>query len=740
MMSLLSRALVKAPGVQRLPQVASTGGMIFNNASLPMGPQGQISMMQTYGQVGWLYATVSRIAQATASATWRLYQRNDQGEEREIFKHPALDVWNTANPFETGESFREAGQQHQELVGEWWTVLLRDGSGQVVELQLVRPDRMTVVPDPDNVIAGYIYRVGAEMIPLNTEDVILQKLPSPLDPYRGMGPVQSLLADLDSERFAARWTRSFFFNSAEPGGVIEYEDSLSDMDWERITKRWEEQHKGINNAHRVAVIERGQWKDRTMTMRNMQFVDLRKLTMDLVVGAFGMPKALLGVSESVNRANAEAAEVMFGRWVIKPRLDRTKAMLNSQFLPNFDDTGTLAFDYDNPVPDDRTIDLAEATQGYSMGVLTLNEARDRLDEPMVDGGDEFKPQGGGLFDFGGGTESARSWKGWTKADDPLLPSSVEREERRVAQNWHRRLKAEMEAIALHCREFMARRVKIELTDLNTYDWDWWSKYSDEVIEELTSLVSMSITAGFPEVEVIRVQQLAAAYAKQRGAQLLRLDGELSMVRFTRDRVNTLVSQAINEGQGLGQLRRALTDDVAFSPQRAAMVARTETAFALGQGQKSAAIEQGRDQKHWVTQGDVHVDDKICRMNEGKGWIKLGDPFPSGHDTVPAHPNCRCVVRYRTSGGASIDPLEDVGDDVAAAIAGSRGIISQVECPKCHNTLPIRNFRGAAEGYCRKCSLSFPLVTDMHETERKMVLRDGDGRISDVRTFNGNGRH
>ncbi|MDD1719620.1 MAG: hypothetical protein LUQ25_06145 [Methanoregulaceae archaeon] len=40
--------------------------------------------------------------------------------------------------------------------------------------------------------------------------------------------------------------------------------------------------------------------------------------------------------------------------------------------------------------------------------------------------------------------------------------------------------------------------------------------------------------------------------------------------------------------------------------------------------------------------------EVCRRNTAAGWIPLHDPFPSGHQTAPAHDGCRCrtITRIR----------------------------------------------------------------------------------------------
>jgi hypothetical protein len=94
----------------------------------------------------------------------------------------------------------------------------------------------------------------------------------------------------------------------------------------------------------------------------MQFTELRNLSREIIREAFGFPKALTGSVDDVNRANAEANEVMFARWLLVPRLERIKQALNNDFLPLFGTAAKgLEFDYDNPVPDDRELASAELT-------------------------------------------------------------------------------------------------------------------------------------------------------------------------------------------------------------------------------------------------------------------------------------------------------------------------------------------------------------------------------------------
>jgi HK97 family phage portal protein len=328
------------------------------------------AQLRAVGNVGTLFAIVDRNITAVASARWHLFSKAASGKDedrKEIPKHPALTVWNRPNNFFRRAEFIETFQQHLELVGEGVFVLVRSGfmpSGPPVELWPVRPDRLRPVPDPETFISGWVYYgPDGEKVPLELNEVIRIKRPCPWDPYCGMGAVQSILVDLQSVQYAAEWNRNFFENSAEPGGIIEIEEELDDREFKKLRERWNEQHRGVSRAHRVAILEKGKWVDRSTSMRDMQFAELRDISREVIREAFHFPKPLLGGVDDVNRANADAAEVVFGRWETKPRLDRIRDMLNTDFLPLFGDNSRygMEFDYDNPAPADRELDAKELT-------------------------------------------------------------------------------------------------------------------------------------------------------------------------------------------------------------------------------------------------------------------------------------------------------------------------------------------------------------------------------------------
>ncbi len=367
---------------------ARSGGLLTRALLQPGSPDAQ---MRAMGSVGTLFQIVHLLSTTTAEVGWHLWRPSPTGkpEDRaEVTSHAALDLWAQPNPFMPRQEFVEVTQQHLDLTGEaWWVVAYGPGKTPL-ELWPVRPDRMAPVPHPTKYLAGYEYTgPDGETVPLGLDEVIFLRMPNPLDPYRGMGPVQSLLTVLDAQRYTAEWNRNFFLNSAEPGGIIEVEKRLGDNEFDEMTARWQEQHRGVGNAHRVAVIEQGHWVDRKYTHGDMQFAELQQVTRETIREAFGLHVQFLGGSDvGHSRAEAEAAEVIFARWKVKPRCGRIKGALNGEYLRLFGPTAAgLEFDHDNPVPPDQQADNENLTARAEAAKTLVEAGYDRAEVLAVVG-------------------------------------------------------------------------------------------------------------------------------------------------------------------------------------------------------------------------------------------------------------------------------------------------------------------------------------------------------------------
>jgi HK97 family phage portal protein len=357
---------------------------------LGYGGTGKLTQLNQMGATGTLFSIVQLLSTGTSAHQWEMFRKTSQPTNRfskyeigyedrqQVLEHQALRLWKNPNPFMDGEQFREIGWQFMELVGEWYWVLNRgpSGTGLPIEMWPVRPDRMEPVPDKNEFLLGWVYTgPNGEQVPLRHSEVIQLKYPDPNDFYRGLSPVQALLMDIDSAKYTAQWSRNFFLNSATPGGIVQFSKRLSDEEFEEFTERWREQHQGVARGHRVGVLEQGAtWYPNTYTIREMQFVELRTMAREIMREAYRIHQAMLGLSNDVNRANAETAQEIHITWHEVPRLKRMRGALNGRYLEMFGATGkNVEFDYCNPISQSRESSNMELMT-KSNAALTLTKA------------------------------------------------------------------------------------------------------------------------------------------------------------------------------------------------------------------------------------------------------------------------------------------------------------------------------------------------------------------------------
>lgn len=405
MRSLLGPLLNRAP-VPLSTKTSSGFGRWFGDKS-----QDREAQLDAMSASATLFGIVDLTSGSTAKSGWHLHRKLKRNPARSnkicgydgcdavgvtlVEDHAALTLLNAPNPFYTRQEYMQTGQQHLDLTGESWTVIGRDPVFGTIPTELwnVRPDRITVVEHPAEFLLGYIYTddQGKEY-GIRKEDMLYLRMPDPKDPYRGLGPVASIVDQVYGTKAASAYQAAFFRNGARPGGIVKLSRTMSDDEFDQLVDRFNYNHRGINNAGRTAFLEEGDWVDvKPYTFEDMQFVESAHLSRDTIMMAFRMSKFAMGVdNELSNRATADASATWFAETQTVPRLDRWQQMLNNDFLPQFPGYQyDLEFVYSNPVPRDREADVKERQANVAMFVQLKTAGVDPQEAALYCGLPEF---------------------------------------------------------------------------------------------------------------------------------------------------------------------------------------------------------------------------------------------------------------------------------------------------------------------------------------------------------------
>lgn len=357
--------------------------------------RGTHELLEAYNTMPWLRAVVNKVSRSVASTGWHLYVVTDngkaiksanvqhasfetrgrylkqQGAVQEITEHPLLDLLNYGNSYMTGVTVWQLIQIYLDLTGEAFLLKERNKAGTPIALWPLPPDWVVSIPTADKPFYRVSYRGLNEEIPVS--EVLWISEPDPVNPYgRGSGMARALADELETDEYAAKHTKAWFYNRARPDVIISAE-GLTPEDTRRLEQDWLNKNQGFWRVYKPYFLSKKvDVQTLNQTFENMQLVELRKYERDTIIHVYGVPPEILGIVESSNRATIEASDYLFSRWVIQPRLELIRSYLQERLVPEFDDR--LILEYDNPVPEDKEYAL-RAAQAAPWS-LTVNEWRE----------------------------------------------------------------------------------------------------------------------------------------------------------------------------------------------------------------------------------------------------------------------------------------------------------------------------------------------------------------------------
>lgn len=343
-------------------------------------------------------AVIERIAGDLAYAKGKLYRVDEKGNEHELTDHPFLDFWRKPNPLHemSNAALWRLLEIYLKLKGEGYFIIEKDESGLPAELWPVPTHWVQQTPYLDHPF--YTVRLTSGVImPVSVDDMFVMKDLNPVDPFRrGLGQAEALADEIETDEYAAKFQKRFFFNDATPNLVIAMPKSTEEQR-RRFRAEWMEKFRGHFKSHGVATVNGEVIVNKVGdNMKDMDMVNGRTFLRNAVLEHFGVPREIMGITESSNRATSEAAQYIYAQNVLMPSLLRREEAINEQIIPLFGPD--LVWHYDDIVPRNQEFDKAKALDGWNAGLLTKDEARELLDmPPAAVGGDVYKATFSDLF-------------------------------------------------------------------------------------------------------------------------------------------------------------------------------------------------------------------------------------------------------------------------------------------------------------------------------------------------------
>jgi HK97 family phage portal protein len=355
-------------GLRQTPHIAPVAQ---HNAVLWPDLAAVEAQARVYQQSPWVYIAINRIAEAAALVPLHVYRR--EGEQRiAVERHPLEDLLDAPNPYLSRFELIEQTVGMLELTGNAYWFLAGDGRGAPSQIWPLRPDRVSIVPDPDHYVRGYLYEIDGQRIPLETVEVVHFRRWHPANDYYGLSALEAGRVTIASDRAMAEWNRSTFGkDNGVPAGIVNVKEYVSDADFERIKRDWRQSYGGPQR--RTAFLRGGgiEWQNIGLSHTDLDFLKGREANRNEILNLYGIPVGL--VSENATEANATVAERLFIERTLWPKLVRIAQKITQELLPFW--PGDYVAVFEDIRPTDVQARLNEIRAAYP--VLSINELRQR---------------------------------------------------------------------------------------------------------------------------------------------------------------------------------------------------------------------------------------------------------------------------------------------------------------------------------------------------------------------------
>jgi HK97 family phage portal protein len=305
------------------------------------------------------------------------------------------------NKFMSWYDFKKYHFLALEMTGKSFWLIEKNSLGEPTELNLLPPHLTKPVPGKEELIAGFEYEpTPGRKISYKYEDVLyfrsINSLDSLIDGLPGITAAKdSIMTDL----FATAWNKVFFKNASKIDGILFVDGPLNDDQRKRNLEAWDTLYKGMDKAHKIALIGGGtggksRFQDFSRNLKDMDFIQLSKMKREEVLGVLGVPAFVVGIREDANYANADAQMRVFWELGLSAKVkefESTMTMRVGDLMKKQDvvfqaDLSTVKALQENE------LQRAQTAQAYRFIGIPLNDIINKMDLPFDPVEDKPEPE------------------------------------------------------------------------------------------------------------------------------------------------------------------------------------------------------------------------------------------------------------------------------------------------------------------------------------------------------------
>ncbi|MEM7131184.1 MAG: phage portal protein [Chloroflexota bacterium] len=339
--------------------------------------------------VSAVFACIRVIAESVASLPLITYQRRrDGGKDRATNHHLYELLKEQPNREMTSFEFREMTIAHVAARGNAYAEIEYDRAGRAVGLWPLNPAKMRVERIDGELAYQYTLPNGQTR---NLPWWRVHHIRNWGDGVTGYSVIKLASQGIGYTLAMEEQDARFYGNGARPGMVLKHPGKLSDQAYSRLQTSWEARHQGIENAHRMAILEEGMGVETIgLSKEDSQFIESRKFQVNEVCRWFRVPPHMVADLDRATFSNVEQQSLDFVIHTLRPWLVRSEqAMRRDLIAPEERRNILVEYLVDGLLRGDSAARQLYYQSGRQNGWLSANDIRRMENLNPIDGGDEY---------------------------------------------------------------------------------------------------------------------------------------------------------------------------------------------------------------------------------------------------------------------------------------------------------------------------------------------------------------
>ena len=290
------------------------------------------------------------------------------------------------NPFQSMSDIIYIYMQSYLLTGNAY--LTFEKVGTKYEGWVLNPVRTEIVPHPKKYIEGFIYD---KQIPYKTDEILFFKNSTLNSEYYGESYLAGLVDPLAIEAFAIDDLKSFYEHSLIAQGIFSSEFPLSQEQIDSLREQFRALYgQGGSERHgHIIVPSNMKYQPLRINPKDGMLLEALGISEERIYKVFRLNPALLGIAkDSVNGTELKEFKKLYVNNFLRPILNRMIKQWETFFRRVLKDNNlVLVADYSGipEISDALTEKIDQIKSAFSSGFMSINEARDYLNLPKVEG-------------------------------------------------------------------------------------------------------------------------------------------------------------------------------------------------------------------------------------------------------------------------------------------------------------------------------------------------------------------